>query len=582
LRISFFILFISLYIFASEPKPQPYTIEIVGQKEFSLDRLESEMGVKRKSIFEFWKDDIPKIEAKLKPTLHDALESFYESEGFYEAKFSIKETNTSIRVEIKENKPIRVGDVNISSDYNISHLVVFKKGDIFSAREFISIKKNIISSLLNGGYCSYDLDTKAFVDLETKVANLRYILKKGGVCKFGKVNISGLKSIDDVVILSRLRALEGERFDMQKVQDTSNNLYKLNAFDSVVINVDRKFYNKVPVDINFTETKTPYYTELGVGYDTYLGKRVKAEITKNNFLGNAQTLTLKGYWSQKEQLIALEFYKPAFINLYNRYMDLGTSMGYSNLEFDGFNEEKTAIRGYFKYDNGNSILEVGLASEYIIINGVDNLNGATLSQAINEGIFKLFYPYVNFVYDGRDSKLNPKSGYYLKAYWELGLADEDDSSAYLKTQLELRAIETFSDLTLAVVGKIGVIKKEKSNGLPESKYFFGGGSYSNRAYGYRDIGVITSPTTDTIYGASSMLNLSIEGDYPIWGDLYGAVFMDNTMLSEESYDFGGEIISSVGFGVRYMTPIGPFKLDIGFNAHDRSKYGIQFQIGQSF
>lgn len=560
-----------------------YNISFIGQKNFDNQRLYDEMGVDNKSFFEFYKDDNPTLKAKLKPSLLDALESFYDSEGFYDANFSIKETNTSLIVNIKENKPIIVKDINISSDYNISYLITLKKNDIFSARSFISTKKSIISSLLNDGYCSYDFDTKAFVDLDKKEANIRYILKKGGICTFGKANISGLKTIDKDIVLSRLRALEGERFDTQKVQETSNNLYKLNAFDSVIINVDRKFYNKVPVDINFTEITKPYYTELGVGYDTYLGKRVKAEITKNNFFGDAQKLKLKGFWSKKEQLISLEFYKPAFIKIYNTYLDFGADIGFSNLEFDGFNEEKTFMKSYLKYDDGMSILELGLASEYIIINGVDNLkNGQTLNQYINEGIFKLFYPYLNYIYDARDSKLNPKRGFYLKAYGEFGLANEEDYSTYFKMLFEGRAIDTYGDLTLAVVGKWGVIKQELSNGLPESKYFFGGGSYSNRAYGYRALGVILSPTQDSIYGASSMLNLSIEADYPIVGDLYGAVFVDNSMLTEESYDFGGEVISSVGFGVRYMTPIGPFKLDIGFNAQDRSQYGIQFQIGQSF
>jgi len=66
------------------------------------------------------------------------------------------------------------------------------------------------------------------------------------------------------------------------------------------------------------------------------------------------------------------------------------------------------------------------------------------------------------------------------------------------------------------------------------------------------------------------------------GDLYGAVFTDNTMLSPESHDFGGEVITAAGLGVRYMTPIGPFKLDVGMNVEDTTQYGIVFQIGQSF
>jgi len=209
-------------------------------------------------------------------------------------------------------------------------------------------------------------------------------------------------------------------------------------------------------------------------------------------------------------------------------------------------------------------------------------SGDPLEEAVNEGSFDLLYPYVGFVYDARDSKLNPKYGYYLSAYGEFGLAQDEDSSIYVKTLFEGRMIHTFSDLTLSAVGKVGIVDALYNDGVPESKYFFGGGSNSNRAYGYREIGVIISPTEDSINGASTMFNLSLEANYPMKGDIYGAVFTDNTMLTEESYDFSGEIISSAGVGVRYMTAIGPFKLDVGVNVNDPSQYGIHFQIGQSF
>jgi translocation and assembly module TamA len=236
-----------------------------------------------------------------------------------------------------------------------------------------------------------------------------------------------------------------------------------------------------------------------------------------------------------------------------------------------------------RYELGRVRLTTGLALENIVIDAVDNLDeGEELEQAVTEGTFNLLYPYVDFIYDARDSKLNPKYGYYLAAYAEFGLSKDEDASAYYKTLYEGRIIHTFSNLTLAAVGKVGVVDTEKENSLPESKYFFGGGAYSNRAYGYRELGVILSPTEDSIYGASTMANLSLEADYPLWGDLYGALFTDNTMLTADSYDFKGDIITSAGVGVRYMTPIGPFKMDIAFNVNDTSQNGISFQIGQSF
>jgi len=560
-----------------------HIIHIHGEEYFDESEMYDALGVDHKSMFQFWKDDISRIKDKLLPTLGASLRAFYDSEGFYDANFTIKETNTTVTVNITENEPVRVRDINISGDYNISSLVLCEKNEIFQAKKFISVKSKIATQLLKDGYCSYELDTKAYVDLDKHTVDLHYKVKKGGVCTFGKVTINGNETIDDDAIKSRVRAEEGERFSTELVKDTSDALYGLQSFDSVLVSVDRKFYNVVPVDITVKEREKPYHFEAGAGYDTYVGPRVHASITKHNFLGDAQLLNLQLAWSELEQLAILSFYRPVLFNISDYYIGIGGKLGYSNLEYDGFQEEKAFVRAYLDHQSERVSLRVGIASEVINITALDNLKpGEDLQFAVNEGEFFLTYPYVDFTYDARDSKLNPKYGYYFRLYSELGLSDDEESSLYYKTLLEGRFIHTFGDLTLATVGIAGVVDEETRQSLPESKYFFAGGSFSNRAYGFRELGVIISPTEDTIYGASTWANLTFEADYPIWGDVYGAVFTDNTMLTAEAYDFSGEIITSAGVGVRYMTPIGPFKLDVGMNVQDTSQYGISFQIGQSF
>jgi len=574
--------FFSLFSFAEELVLSTHKIVVYGQKYLDTVTLYDVLSVDTKNPLVFWKEDEPRIKDKLIPTLEATLESFYDSEGFYDASFTINETNSSVKIEIKENKPVLVTEINISSDYAIGSLIRLKKGKIFKAKDFTSTKSDIIEKLLNEGYCSYQLDTKAYVDLDKHTVDLKYTLQKGEICTFGEANIVGLKSIDKEVILSRVRAKKGERFDPKKVQETYAGIYSLNSFDAVQVNVDRKFYNVVPIDITLNEVEAAYHFEGGIGYDTYIGPRVHASLIKKNFYGNAQQTGLKLSWSKKEQLAVGEYYKPALFFLYDYGIDFGTQFGYSNLEFRGFQEEKGFGKAYLEHNEGRLKLKAGLALENIDITAQNNLKeNEDLTQAVSEGTFLLFYPYIDVVYDARDDKLNPKYGYYLSGSLEYGVDYKPNASSYIKMFLEGRLIHTFNKLTLATVAKVGVVD-EKTNALPESKLFFAGGSFSNRAYGFNTIGVIESSTSDSIRGASSLLNVSLEADYPLWGKLYGALFTDNTMLNDNSYDFSGDVISSAGLGMRYMTPIGPFKIDVGFNVNKPSQYGISFQIGQSF
>jgi len=555
---------------------------VKGLQHIDEDALYEALGIDVAPKWMFWKDHTPKVKVGVIREASETLRAFFDSEGFYDANFTIRVTDRNATLVIYEGQPVRVTDINITSDYNISKFITFQKGEIFRTEKFIEIKQSIIDEMLKQGFCSYDLDTKAFIDLSKHAVYLRYILHKGEPCVFGKTTIEGLETIDERIVRAHVRAKEGMRFSKELIQETSTSIYGLKAFDSVMINVNRKFYNVVPVDIKVQEMQKPYHIELGAGYDTYVGPRIHATLYKHNFYGNAQQLRIRLAWSKLEETAVIEFDKPVLFIVWDYPVDLGIRGGYTNLEYDGFREKKYFLRSFLRFVGEKWDLTGGLAAESIDISELDGEEKLLPDYAYDS--FFLLYPYLKAVYDARDSKLNPKEGYYAMAYVEYGLPADADASRYLKTELEARYIHTFGKLTAAIVGKIGTIEiyQDSAGGIPESKKFFGGGSYSNRAYGYREIGVITSSTSDLINGALSMANLSFEVDYPIAGKLYGAVFTDNTMLNAESYDFTGDIITSAGVGVRYMTPVGPFKLDVGFNVHDPAQYGITFQIGQSF
>jgi len=551
-------------------------IEITGVKSLDSDEIYRVLGVKTKSWFEFWRSDQKRIAEALIPSIEDTLRGYLDSRGYYDATFKISDTPQKITIKIDENRPVTISSISIESDFPLENLITFKKGEPFDTDRFTSVKESIKKELLDRGYCSYDLDSKAYVDLEKHSVDLKYRLHKGDLCHFGKTTV--VKKPDDIpeeVILSRMAYEEGDVFSTEKINDSYTNLNKLGAFGQTLIDTDKKFFNVIPPEVSATPRNKLHRYMIAGGYDSEVGARLKATYDHYNFFGGARKLELYSEISSELMKVEGRFFQPVLFEYNDYFFDFYAKAGYYQEIYSTYDDKSSYFDMKLSHFGKNYTLDLGLALENT------EIKKTATDDSIIGGTFLMLYPYLNVIYDKRDSKLNPKNGYYLSGYFEYGLPFDDEASDYLKWILEGRLIHTFDKLTLAGVGKIGVIDDSKGV-LPASKYFYAGGSFSNRAYGDRDIGITVSPTEYEGLGGRSWLNFSAEADYPIWGELYGAVFYDATTINEESWKFDAPWIQSAGVGVRYATPIGPIKVDFAGNVHDFSANRVSMMIGQSF
>ena len=557
-------------------KSKEYTLEIVGTKVLEKDDIAKALGVKDSGLFMFWKED-NQIGEDFVQNIKPTLKGYLENHGYFDAKFDIQKSDDIVRISIDEGEPIRVTDIKIESNFNIKKLVTFKKGDIFKSDKFVDIKDKIITKLLENGHCKYKLSTKAYVDLKQHSAKLDYKLDKDGVCHFGDINITKIpKDIKPEVVYSRLKFKKGDRFDVRLVQDSYTALNKLNTFANLQIKYSLEDSNKtVYSDISLDTRKKLKRYMVAIGYDSIIGTRFKALWEKRNFLGDAKKITIKTELSKNTQNIEGLLFIPAFTSFDKNYLDLYLSAGYEIKKTDGFREKKVFFDGHLDYNYKKWNAQVGLGIENLRIDLKEYL------PSVIGGTFNLVYPYVSLTYDSRDSKIDPKNGIYLKLYSEYGLARREGGVQYLKYLFEARAIKSFGELTLSAVGKIGAIH-EVSGRLPASKLFYGGGLFSNRAYGKDDLGIITSNKSYRKLGGKSYVNLQLEANYKLYKKLYGAIFFDSTMISEQEYKFNGKRVDTIGIGLRYKTPIGPIKIDLGFNIHNRKDHAISIMLGQSF
>lgn len=547
------------------------SIKFKGNRYISTSELEDLVGAKRPSILEVWREDISLINSILISKLDNIIKLFYRSEGFYMAEVSHKIDGTGVSFFIKEGKPIYVKDILISTNLNIEDFINIEKGDRFRTKDFKRMKKEIKLTLLSKGYCSPILDTKAYLDLESYSATINIALDKSDICHFGEITIETPSStMSNEVVLSRLLFKKGDIFSLDKIKDSYQSLYSLEAFEQLHMDYSLNIYNNKPVKISFREVKKHRHTRIGIGYATDLKFQLRYHWEYKNFLGDGRKFIWDALLSEKEKRIENSFFYPYSLSMFGYHLDLENSLGYSEeRNIHNFDETVLYNKLYFSHKNSNWYNVIGL--------------GVESRDISNDQTFFLLYPFMNIVYDGRDSKINPKKGIYFSHEMEYGLPYSSDSTSYIKYLEELRLIYTLYDTTLSMVGRVGSIKVFK-NSMPESKKFFAGGAFSNRAYGYDKIGITQSTTKNLDSAGFTLANLSLETNFPIYRDFRGAIFSDNTMISDNQgiWEFSNRVISSAGIGFRYLTPIGPFKIDMGFNIKDRSQSAIHFQVGQSF
>jgi outer membrane protein insertion porin family len=140
----------------------------------------------------------------------------------------------------------------------------------------------------------------------------------------------------------------------------------------------------------------------------------------------------------------------------------------------------------------------------------------------------------------------------------------------------------------AVSGRLGFI--EPRGTVPFTERFVGGGETSHRAYGLDLLGdacqlqpdgtcdgtliLLTDPKTGkqspAPIGGNSIFITNLEYRFPIFSALGGAVFTDIGNVFPTTAIHFNDLRYGVGSGLRYLSPVGPLRFDIGYKLHRRS------------
>ncbi len=554
--------FFTIYSFANDIK----TIDFKGDidlllGDFSKSNLEKVCGISHPTFYKIWQKDVVFTQTDMENCKY-LLEEYFSSLSYYMAEIVLTFDENKALFDIKKNEPIKIDSIQIDDEFK--NLIELKNSDIFKANNFTNSKKNILRYLNENGYAKAKLDAKAYVDLYLYKVDLIYKVSKNNLIYIGDISIENDAKIDKEFLEKNIDFKKNDIYNIKKIDKTYENLYNFGIYKYISIEPDlERDEDIIPVNIKLVNGEYRE-TSYGIGYDTDTKFRVKAQYKNENFLGNLKHFTIGAKINSEGYEVYNNFYNPYFVG---SDISFNNDISYENKDYKSYSQKKFENKLYF-------------SKEFF---GLNNSAGVLLQnstiksdlQGYKSGSYLLNSIFYEAILDERDDILNPKNGYYLSFYIENGtsfLASEID---YIKTLSEFRYLKTFDNFTGSFKSKVGTLNKD----LPIFKHFFAGGDYSNRGYSYEEVGQKDSDNKP--YGGLSMIDSSLEFEYSVKKDFGVVTFFDSTMLSLQTNKFNDTFYNSYGAGIRYYTPIGPLRVDLGFPLKDGG-FVLHIGIGQVF
>lgn len=599
--------------------PEIAELTFTGNLSFYSWSLEKVMASKPRPFLQFWKKGEPYNPGTLKDDLL-RLRKFYFDHGFLSTEASVAEThkdpqNNTVEIEIAidEGLPTWVDDVDLQAqgewpeavgakDKMLKNLPL-KSGQRLNREMFDKSKAYLLRRMRDAGYARAEVIADTEIDEEDHEAFVTFNLYPGEIAKFGNISIKGQELIPERIIRRQIQIREGETYSPKILRDEQERIYDMGMFNTVtprLVNIDDE---KAPLDIKFdVSERKPHTGRLGVGASSIESMRYEVEWINRNLFGEAERLSVLARVSGIVQGLEAELHDPFFLTRDNSLTHKLYVLNKKRIDTDPFgvlDDLFNIVDPQPAYD----LLTVGAESRLnhrfsreltgalgleLSSNDFYNVDPVAVEEAGLEAVEDniLLIQFAGLEWNGRDDDLNPTKGEYITGQVEHSNTRLISDANFYKLTLEGRYYLPIGSKTVfATRLKLGGLQPYgDTEDVPSNVRYFAGGPGSVRGYALNRLGPLDS--NGNPIGGNSLIEGSLELRFPLIGDFAGAVFVDfgNVFPPPFTYPLD-ELRYSAGPGIRYVTPIGPFRLDIGFPINRREGEDvnrIEFSIGQAF
>jgi outer membrane protein assembly complex protein YaeT len=416
----------------------------------------------------------------------------------------------------------------------------------------------------------------------------------GRLYHFDGVTVKGLERLRPSYLSRRFSKFSGQTYSPDLVDEKFRELMRSGLFNVLQIKPTPVGGDALRLEISAEEAKSKEFG-FSLGYGSYAGAIVGASWRDRNLFGYGRPLTTSAEWSQRGYKFEVLWEDPYFFDT-----DFGFKAKLAALTFD--------YDGYTKFEAGTRFdftrklskkYEVGLVltERHVEVTSADiapQFLGRTSYFVSSIGLTQSL--------DLRDSKVNPSRGLIFDNTLDFALSEIGSQIDFVRSTARITYFQPIGPApkpgqpdrrTLLAFGARGGIIHSLDGDtvadIPIDERFFNGGNATVRSFTERDLGPHDG---DNPIGGEFFTVFNVEYTFPIYGELQGAAFFDAGNLLPNSEDpFArasagfDDMRYAIGLGLRYKLPIGPIRLDYGYNPDQRAGEDVgafHFSFGFAF
>ncbi len=596
-------------------KHQILDIQINGNQYFPTDEIRKRMKSRRAELLNHGVFSADLLEEDRR-----TIEAMYRNAGFEGTVVTATPKDVgheiTIIIQIEEGKQFKIEAItfvgnSLISNKDLRDVLSLKEGDIYTPAAVDQARAKLTQFYYQRGYA--DARVERSVDRADANGGVRvtFQISEGTSYQVGSILVAGNTLTQDKVIRRTSGLHEYTPFNPEAVLEAQQKLYATGLFSRVeVVALNQGLSGTRNILIQVEDAK-PILLTYGIGYQEFEHARGTFEISHNNLFGFNRSISFRVRGSSRERLGQSTFHEP---RLFNHELDgfVSSFIEHTERPFFSANRIDFSLQALKRFSTQDNFL---VTSSYQTVNiGDIRINRHSVNDKTQRGpcqVCQIGRIGTSFISDRRNDPLSPTTGSFSTTTLQVAarpFGSELDftslfnqSSFYfpwrggvLGTSFRLgwnhafgqtaQLSEYYDETTKTII--------KQTQQLPATERYFAGGSTTLRGFGLDEA---RPPSDLNLEGGNVMTIGNVEYRFPLRrapiSGLGGALFYDTGNVFRRIPDVSLlDFTHTAGFGLRYQTPVGPVRLDLGINLNPKKRpdgtpeprFKVFFTLGNAF